>query len=162
MGETMCFPAKLAASGALARMLGWAAAFGAVTSALAQSLPSDYRIRARTVPAGVERQIWTSWSIDANCEVIRGFNVQVSKPPSLGNVRLSKVEKVIDQSFLNAENIQPGQRKNAQNCLGKTVLTIGVFYQSKAGASGRDALSLVITNARQTRQRVVDLNIRLR
>jgi hypothetical protein len=92
---------------------------------------------------------------------VPGFNVKVSTSPASGSVTLEKTPEIVTDSW--ATNIPDRERLEIiRGCLGKKVLTIGVFYISNTRSSGSDSVSLIITNPSQSSQRSIDIGITIR
>jgi hypothetical protein len=126
--------------------------------AQAQTRPGDHRSVSRTVAAGAKTKIWMSWNLRPDCVVVPGFNVKVTALPASGSVTLEKTPEIVTESW--ATNIPDRERLEIiRGCLGKKVLTIGVFYTSKTRTPGNDAVSLIITDPSQSRQRSIDIAI---
>jgi hypothetical protein len=117
--------------------------------------------RNRTVNAGVKTQIWTAWELTPDCQVVRGFNVKIVRTPDNGVATLEKIQKVIDQSWLN-QTVPQRKRTIVQGCMGRTVMTIGVFYTSRVTAPATDNVGLLRTDASGSHRREVDIAIDIR
>ncbi len=144
-----------------ARVSAFICLFLASGPALAQRMQGEALSRDRIVRAGVKTQIWTAWALTPDCEVVRGFNVQVVRLPRHGAVALEKVQEVITPRWL-GHSVPPQRLAIVRRCMGAPVTTIGVFYTANASHPGDDSLSIIITNASQTRQRALEIGIRVR
>ncbi len=140
------------------KMTAFASYLLASAPLLAQDLPGDVVSRYRNVHAGIKTKVWTSWALTPDCQVVRGFNVRVVRLPRHGTAALEKVEEVITPRWL-SHAVPPDRLAIVRRCMGMTVTTIGVFYTAKSLHPGNDSLSIVITNAAQTRQRALEISI---
>ena len=144
-----------------AKALALASALLAAGPVLAQTLPGDQLTHRRTVQAGVKTQVWTTWALTPDCQVIRGFNVQIVRTPQHGVASLEKVQQVIDRSWLN-HAVSPQRLAIVRQCMGSEVTTIGIFYTAQSPPPGQDSFSVIITNAQQSRQRALEILVSVR
>lgn len=132
---------------------------------LALAIPSSaqqVQVQRAIISQFVERsqrtEVWFYHAFDQNCGLIRGFNVAIDRPPNHGSVSLDKVERVIDESFINTrdsfENIQ-----RVRGCFGRKMPVIVLHYTGRQGYSGFDDLQTVVTSADRLSQRVIEFRI---
>ena len=144
----------------LAARVAAAVAAGAVITvpAAAQDIRRERQIVSQFVERSQRTEVWFYHAFDGNCALIRGFNVAIDRPPNHGSVSLDKVERVIDESFINTrdsfENIQRVRR-----CFGRTMPVIVLHYTGRQGYSGFDDLQTVVTSADRLSQRVIEFRI---
>ena len=97
------------------------------------------------VDSGIERRLTNYWGLNPDCTVRRGFNVRVEREPRHGTVRLEKSEAPVDVGWKSL-NASKRSAEAVQNCMGRSVPVIAVFYRSNPGYQGEDDLFLIRTN----------------
>lgn len=114
-----------------------------------------------SVQAGSQARIWFVWGLLPDCSTRRGFNVRVARTPQYGVASLQKTNEIVSDDW-----VQPhmGRRKvrQASYCAGRTAPVISVFYRPKSGFRGDDEMSVVITNAKNSRQDILKFKISVR
>ncbi len=133
----------------------------ALPPAAAQEARSERLVVSAFVERNVKSQIWFYHAFDSNCVLVRGFNVAVERLPKNGDVQLDKVERVIDESFINTRdsfaNIQQVRR-----CFGRTMPVIMLSYTGKRGYTGFDELVMTNTSADGQSKRIIDFRLGVR
>lgn len=147
------------------RLTAMAAGFLAVGAwavpARAQPVPYLPIDVPRTVTSGAQSRVWFVWGLQPDCSTRRGFNVRIARLPAHGTASLAKTNEVVAEDWIHPSM---GRRKRLEMayCIGRTAPVINVFYKSKPGFRGSDSMAVVITNAFQTRQRVVSIQVDVR
>ncbi len=110
-----------------------------------------------TVDRSAKSKVDFVWNINADCSVIRGFNVSIDRVPKHGEVSLAKTEEAIT-----AEWNERGMEALVRKCLGQVVPVITIFYTPNPGAPASDSMKIIITNPAQTTRTAVEIRLRLR
>jgi hypothetical protein len=125
---------------------------------IAQEIRTDRLTVSQFVPRAQKTQVWFYHAFDENCALVRGFNVAVDRMPRHGDVALDRVERVIDESFINTRdtfaNIQRVRR-----CFGRPMPVIMLTYTGNPGYSGFDDLQMVNTSADGKSRRLIEFKI---
>jgi hypothetical protein len=135
--------------------------FAAAPDARAQTATTERLIVSQFVERSMRTQVWFYHAFDEKCVLVRGFNVAVERLPKHGDVALDKVERIIDDSFINTRdtfaNIQRVKR-----CFGRPMPVIVLSYTGKPGYSGFDDLQMVNTSADGLSKRLIEFRIGVR
>jgi hypothetical protein len=102
--------------------------------------------------------VWFYHAFDDNCGLIRGFNVSIDRPPRHGAVSLTKLDRVIDEGFINAQDSFANVQR-VRRCFGRTMPVIVLHYTGDRGYSGFDDLQTVVTSADGLSRRQIEFKI---
>ena len=130
----------------------------AASPALAQEVRTERAVISHFVERSMRSEVWFYHAFDENCGLIRGFNVAIDRMPRHGDVALNKVDRVIDESFINKRdsfaNIQRVRR-----CFGRSMPVIVLHYTGNRGYSGFDDLQTVVTSADRLSRHIIEFKI---
>jgi hypothetical protein len=141
-----------------ARIVAALAFVAAATAATAQEVRTQQLTVSQFVPRAVRTQVWFYHAFDENCALIRGFDVAVERMPKHGDVALDKVERVIDDSFINTRDSFDNIRR-VRRCFGRPMPVIALTYTGRSGYSGFDDLRMVNTSADGKSKRLIEFKI---
>src|SRR5439155_16407657 len=95
------------------------------------------------VPSGAKTQITTHYRVNSQCRPSR-VEIKVVAAPANGTVTSEQKDIVVPP--LNGKG-------ETQQCAGKTVAGVAVFYQSKTGFAGKDSFRYLRFNPNDTNDR---------